>query len=119
MKKSEISFLMIGQSNNLVRRTYKKMDIIKDAIDYLEGSIVKFNNLNKLIQLSTDPKKKTKFIETLFEIMFDAKHYIEEYNLYKISLDVDNEKPRLDGLTKVRYFEKEIGYLVMNLKTKI
>ena len=72
------------------------MDIIKDAIDYLEDSIVKFNLLNKSIQLSTNPKEKTKFTETLFEIMFDAKNYIEEYNLYKIGLDVDYVKPRLD-----------------------
>jgi len=95
------------------------MDLIKDAIIYLEGSIVKFNELRKLVNSSTNIKQKTKFSETLFEIIFDAKAYIEGNNLYKIGLDVDNEKPRLDGLTEIRYFEKEIGYLVMNLKTKV
>ncbi|REH00911.1 hypothetical protein [Flavobacterium aquicola] len=95
------------------------MDKIKDAIDYLEGSIVKFSELRKLVNSSTDIKQKTKLNETLYEIMEDAKEYIKEYNLYQIALDVDNAKPRFDGLINTRYFEKDIGYLVMNLKAKV
>lgn len=95
------------------------MNSINDAITYLEGSIIKFSELRKLVDSSRDIKQKTKFGESLFEIMEDAKEYIEEYNLYKIALDVDNAKPRLDGLTEVRFFEKDLGYLVMKLKTKI
>lgn len=95
------------------------MDIIKDAITYLEGSIEKFTQLNYLIRTSTSPKEITKFTETLYEIMSDGEEYINEYNLYKIGLNVDNPKPYLDGLLNTRHFEKQIGYLVMNLKTKI
>lgn len=95
------------------------MNITKDAIDYLEGSIVKFNHLNRLVQLSTKPIEKTKHTETVYVIMEDVKEYIKEYNLYKIALDIDNAKVYLDGLLNTRHFEKQIGYLVMNLKTKL
>lgn len=90
-----------------------------DAIDYLEGSIVKFNELRKLVNSSTNIKQKTKFNETLYEIMEDAKGYIIDTNLSEIGLDAVNTRPYIDGLINTRYFEKYIGYFIMNLKAKI
>lgn len=95
------------------------MDSINDAITYLEGSIVKFNELRKLGNSSTDIKQKTKFNETLYEIMEDVKGYIIDTNLSEIGLDAVNTKPYIDGLINTRYFEKYIGYFIMNLKAKI
>lgn len=95
------------------------MDSINDAITYLEGSIVKFNELRKLVNSSTDIKQKTKFNETLYVIMEDAKEYIIYHNICEFGLDSVNDKPFLDGLIRPSYFTKDIGYLVLNLKAKI
>lgn len=95
------------------------MDKIKDAIDYLEGSIVKFNQLSKLIQLSTSQTEKRKLTETLYVIMEDAKGYIIDTNLSEIGLESVNTKPYIDGLINIKYFEKYIGYFVMNLKLNV
>lgn len=95
------------------------MDKIKDAIDYLEGSIVKFSQLSKLIQLSTNQVEKTKLTETLYVIMEDVKGYIIDTNLSEIGLESVNTKPYIDGLINTRYFEKYIGYFIMNLKATI
>jgi hypothetical protein len=95
------------------------MDTIKDTIDYLEGSIIKFNQLSKLIQSSTNQIEKRKLTETLYVIMEDAKGYIIDTNISEIGLESVNTKPYIDGLINTRYFEKYIGYFVMNLKAKI
>jgi hypothetical protein len=95
-----------------------KIDVINEAIHYLENSIEKFIQINNLVKLNTIKKEKTKYNEMLFDLMFEVKEYIAENSLYKIALEVENEKARLDGIAKSRYFEKEMKFLVTNLKSK-
>lgn len=92
-------------------------EIINNAILYLSGSIENFIVINDLLKSTKNQKEKTKLEEKLFEIMFDAKNFVKENQLYKIALGANDrlEKVYLDGMTKPSFFEKDLKGLINSL----
>ena len=91
------------------------------SIMYLDGFIENYDTVKEFLDKSTNQKDKNKHNEKLYEIMFDAKKYIIENDLFKfaVSDNKNREKIFLEELTKVSYFKKDLKGFISNLENKI
>lgn len=94
---------------------------IRKSVIYLEELIDRFLFFKANLETSTNLKDRNKYNELLFDKMIEAKEYINEYGIYRFaSHDAERaENIFLTGLTKPKYFVKDLRGLISKLESKL